>query len=106
MVLAGLALSFVTPARSTGGAVLHRCAPPAVALSAPVLSAGPHGHCGHLDLGTCEAALACGSLFSPALTGRGVAFAGPAPLLQAVASRVASVADLFQVGPPTPPPNS
>jgi len=70
-----------------------------------VVTAAPHGGCGHADLGPCQAAVGCS-----AASVLGLHRAVDAPDMTVVhpdaPGAVLSLFDLYRVGPPTPPPNS
>jgi len=106
IVFAGLSVSLLLlPLSAAQLASSGDCLPPAGTAAQSALVAGTPDHCPHTDAGVCVTALGCGGVtpaLRPAAPGIGLA----AALRPSATSPVARLADLYRVGPPTPPPNS
>ena len=106
LVLAGVSVSLLAlPWAAVQGHAGEHCPPSADAAPSTALVAGTPPGCHDAGLGACAAAPGCAGV-TPALR-------PPAPLsvLTAGSTRsagpsVSHLADLYRVGPPTPPPNS
>ena len=105
IVFAGLSVSLLLLPLSAGWSGSQDCVPSAGTAAQSALVAGTPDHCPHTDAGVCVTALGCGGVtpaLRPAAPGIGLA----AALRPSATSPVARLADLYRVGPPTPPPNS
>jgi len=103
-MLAGLALSFATPLLA-GAAGAGRDCPLTPTGGVPALLAGMDGGaCEHTDAGPCLAALGCVSA-APAIRPAAVPLVTPPGLIVVRTASTPRGGDIYQAGPPTPPPN-
>jgi len=101
---ASVVLSLLLAPLAGGQAGGSRDCPPAGDAQTALVPATEHG-CHHADIAVCIAALACTGL-APALHPPVPSLAVASPQGLSAPVLTPRLADLFQLGPPTPPPNS